>query len=226
MNPETNDTSFIAIFPAVENATGASGLYVLPRRNDLGKTEALTTINVAPAFGGDKMARIMLRPNREWIALDPASGALEPEEEEAIGVTLRTGSDEADWLFPLGVYRAEISVSSPNLSGILIPVTLTVTPLAAPVEVEAAPSETVLTTLYPQPFNSGLAIEYRLARRGEVSLKLFDLAGREAGVIEEGMREAGDHSVRFDAGELASGIYWIRLEAGGLMSVRKAALVR
>lgn len=79
---------------------------------------------------------------------------------------------------------------------------------------------------YPNPFNPATTIRYRVARTANVTLKIYDLTGREVAVLVNGPRSAGEHEVVFDAGGLASGIYFYRLSAGGFSQVRKMMLLR
>ncbi|MGB2960605.1 MAG: M14 family zinc carboxypeptidase [Bacteroidota bacterium] len=79
---------------------------------------------------------------------------------------------------------------------------------------------------YPNPFNPATTIRYSLPRRGHVMLKVFDLLGREVETLVDEVRSAGAHSVRFDAGGLAAGVYLYRLTAGGGSQTRKLLLLR
>jgi hypothetical protein len=59
-----------------------------------------------------------------------------------------------------------------------------------------------------------------------VLLEVFNTAGERVAVLDQGQREAGTHTVQFDASRLASGAYFYRLQAGGFSETRKALLVR
>jgi hypothetical protein len=79
---------------------------------------------------------------------------------------------------------------------------------------------------YPNPFNPSTRIEFTIPKAGLVSLKVYDVLGREVAVLAEGMMQAGEHDVRFDGSELASGIYFARLEAGEVSQTRKMVLLK
>lgn len=79
---------------------------------------------------------------------------------------------------------------------------------------------------YPNPFNGISTFEFAVTERGPVSLKVFDLLGREVGVILNEERFPGLHRVAWNSGSLASGIYFYRLQAGSRFDVRKMVLVR
>ncbi len=78
----------------------------------------------------------------------------------------------------------------------------------------------------PNPFNSSTDISYELSAVSPVTLRVFDLLGREIKTLAEGVRLPGPHTVRFDGGELASGVYFYRLEAGGFRRTKKLILLR
>jgi hypothetical protein len=80
---------------------------------------------------------------------------------------------------------------------------------------------------YPNPFNPSTRIEYSLAESGFVSLKVFDVLGREVRTLVNRAQEQGVYSVIFDAGELATGVYYYRIQIGdSFNAMKKMLLVR
>ena len=69
---------------------------------------------------------------------------------------------------------------------------------------------------YPNPFNPTTNIEFQIANKSNVSLKVYDIVGREVAVLVNGTKEIGNYSVRFDGSRLSSGIYFLRLIASPL----------
>jgi hypothetical protein len=67
---------------------------------------------------------------------------------------------------------------------------------------------------YPNPFNESTTIRFTVPRSGFVSLRVYDLLGREAAVLVDGERPAGTSTVVWDGGARASGVYFYRLTAG------------
>ena len=64
---------------------------------------------------------------------------------------------------------------------------------------------------YPNPFNPVTSIEYELDKQLPVSLRVYNLAGREVATLVNGEKNAGRYRVEFDASNLASGVYIYRL---------------
>jgi hypothetical protein len=79
---------------------------------------------------------------------------------------------------------------------------------------------------YPNPFNPSTVIGFSMAEEGLVTLKVYDLLGREVATILNSQQIAGSHEVRFDASHLPSGMYVYKLEAAGRSIVQKMVLVR
>jgi len=81
-------------------------------------------------------------------------------------------------------------------------------------------------TKFPNPFNPTTRISYSLSDAGWITLKVYDVLGREVGTLVNGREGAGSHSVTFDASSLPSGVYIYRLDAGGYSSIRKMMLLK
>jgi F5/8 type C domain/Secretion system C-terminal sorting domain len=88
------------------------------------------------------------------------------------------------------------------------------------------PSEYVLNQNYPNPFNPSTVISYRLSITSRVSLKVYDVLGREVATLVDGHQAAGNHSVTFDARKLPSGVYLYRLQAGSFSATKKLLLLK
>ena len=88
------------------------------------------------------------------------------------------------------------------------------------------PDTWFLSQNYPNPFNPETNISFAIAETGEVSLKVYNLLGEVAAVIVEGNLSAGYYQYEWNASNLASGIYFYRLEAQGFSAVKKMMLVR
>ncbi len=79
---------------------------------------------------------------------------------------------------------------------------------------------------YPNPFNPSTKIGYSLPETSFVTIKIYDILGNEIASLVEREVEAGNHSVNFSAGNLASGLYIYKLTAGDFTSSRKMTLIK
>jgi hypothetical protein len=95
---------------------------------------------------------------------------------------------------------------------------------SGPVTVPAMPVTLLQNT--PNPFNPLTTIRYYLPERMDVSLAIFDAAGREVEVLERGERSGGCHDAVWNAAGYQSGLYFCRLKAGKVSISRKLVLLR
>lgn len=84
----------------------------------------------------------------------------------------------------------------------------------------------VLYQNYPNPFNPVTEIRYQISEVSLVTLKVFDVLGREVATLVNGQKEAGTHRVRWDATEMTSGVYVYRLMANEQIETKKMLLLR
>jgi hypothetical protein len=79
---------------------------------------------------------------------------------------------------------------------------------------------------YPNPFNPETMINYRLVAGGNVKLGIYDVLGRSVCTLEEGKQPPGDYALRWDATASPAGLYFCRLESGGIVRILKLVLLR
>ena len=79
---------------------------------------------------------------------------------------------------------------------------------------EEIPTEYSMSQNYPNPFNPSTAISYQLLANSFVTLKVFDVLGREAAILVGGEQRAGYYRVVWDASGFTGGVYFYRLQAG------------
>ncbi len=79
---------------------------------------------------------------------------------------------------------------------------------------------------YPNPFNPSTTIEFRTASESFISLKIFDVLGREVDRLVGEKLPAGNYSTTWNAANMPSGIYFFHLTAGGFIQTRKLVLLR
>ncbi|MDI6804921.1 MAG: T9SS type A sorting domain-containing protein [Bacteroidota bacterium] len=91
---------------------------------------------------------------------------------------------------------------------------------------EPVPQHFMLHQNYPNPFNPSTTIWYELPRASFVTFKVYNVLGQEVATLVNERREAGKHTVEFNAGGLPSGVYFYRLQAGSFTQTKKLLLLR
>ncbi len=79
---------------------------------------------------------------------------------------------------------------------------------------------------YPNPFNPSTVIKYEIPDAGFVTLKVFDVLGKEVKTLIEGYKTEGRYEIEFDATNLPSGIYFYQLRAGNFNQTKKMVLMK
>ena len=79
---------------------------------------------------------------------------------------------------------------------------------------------------YPNPFNPSTMISYQMPITGNVTLKVYDILGKEVATLVNETKEAGSYEVMFDASKFSSGIYFYRLQVGNFTAVKKLVLMK
>ncbi|MBX7045834.1 MAG: T9SS type A sorting domain-containing protein, partial [Ignavibacteria bacterium] len=88
------------------------------------------------------------------------------------------------------------------------------------------PSKFALAQNYPNPFNPATVISYQLPAAGFVSLKVYDISGREVSSLVNEVKNAGYYNVTFDAKSLSSGTYFYKLSTDKFSDVKKMVVVK
>lgn len=112
-----------------------------------------------------------------------------------------------------------------NRAGVLID-SYTIGPLSVPSEENRLPGKLFLLQNSPNPFHIKSEIQFSLLRDENVTLKIYNLLGREVTTILSGRLEAGAHNVIWEAKDIRSGTYFYHLNAGGELLIKKGVLLR
>ena len=156
------------------------------------------------------LMKLSANGEREWVGV---YGTEDGEQAPHLGGTLETGLVIGGWtLAGAGgwdylVYRFAAQEASATEPPVPLP-------------------DFQLLQNYPNPFNASTVIRYTLAREAQVLLRVFDMLGREVRVLTDQRVSAGEHTATLDAGDLPSGLYFARLEAGGQVQTRKIVLLK
>ncbi|MFA5834084.1 MAG: glycoside hydrolase family 2 TIM barrel-domain containing protein [Bacteroidota bacterium] len=88
------------------------------------------------------------------------------------------------------------------------------------------PEEFMLGQNYPNPFNPSTLISFQLPAGNHVTLKVYDVLGKEIATLVNEQKEPGVYTVPFDASSISTGVYFYRLQAGGFVATKKMAVVK
>ncbi|KUG25452.1 hypothetical protein ASZ90_004728 [hydrocarbon metagenome] len=91
-------------------------------------------------------------------------------------------------------------------------------------QIDNIPVDFSLKQNYPNPFNPSTTIEYSIPSRNHVTLKVYDVLGKEVTTLVSDTKPSGNYQVSFDANNLSSGVYFYRIIAGNFQEVRKMIL--
>ncbi len=140
-----------------------------------------------------------------YVIWDASADALHNEVSVRYEVIIAESEDfETDAIYVVSELKASGSVSSES----------------------GAASTFTLGSNYPNPFTSRTTIQYELATQSEVYLEVFNAVGRRVAVLVDGVKAAGAHEASLDTrNDLASGVYFYRLRAGGFTATQKMTIV-
>ncbi len=160
-----------------------------------------------------------------WLWIEPTGGWLEPGESTSLSLI----ADLRDVPFDYDhgdSYDATIDFFGDYWSDpITVLATITIVNSAEDNE-NLLPTEYALHQNFPNPFNPGTTIRFDLVEAQEVTLTVYNVLGQEVAQPVHGRLEAGYHTVSFVATNLASGVYFYRMEAGPYTKLRKMVLIR
>ena len=88
------------------------------------------------------------------------------------------------------------------------------------------PSEIVLEQNYPNPFNPTTVISYQIPAASHVTLKVYDVLGREMAVLVNGPKSPGYYQAILNGRNLRSGVYFYRLQVGNYTAMKKLLLLK
>ena len=90
----------------------------------------------------------------------------------------------------------------------------------------SVPKSFSLSQNYPNPFNPVTIISYALPKASHVTIKVYDILGREVTTLVNEEKNAGNYNAQFSAGKLASGIYLYKMQAGNFQETKKLLIMK
>jgi len=88
------------------------------------------------------------------------------------------------------------------------------------------PKDYALSQNYPNPFNPSTTIKFALPKDGFVTMKVYDISGREVARLVNEVKKAGYHDVLFNASNLASGVYFYRIQSNDFVMTKRMVLIK
>ncbi len=175
-------------------------------------------------ISGELPYAVRITPPAWLTLLGPEGGVMAPGDSTWIrlGFTSVPG-----YQLPEGVYEGSLVLDSNDPMNPLqsVPLSMEVDWLA--VDRGLLPGDTAIEGAYPNPFNPSTRIRFHLAQAGEVRMSVYNLLGQETARLLEGeFMVPGAYDLRWDAGEHASGIYFVVLETGDTVDRGKLMLLR
>jgi hypothetical protein len=135
-------------------------------------------------------------------------------------VTVDTAWDNINHSIWFGLFHGMVEFSPAFQRGYI-----TILP-ASGLNDEALPAEYRLDQNYPNPFNAQTIINYSLSQAGHVTLSIYNIMGQKLATLVDGMQEAGEHRVIWNAGDKPSGGYFCLMKAGDITYTNKMLLLR
>jgi len=93
-------------------------------------------------------------------------------------------------------------------------------------QIPGLPTEFALQQNYPNPFNPLTTVAFSIPEQVGVTLRVYDILGREVATLVNDTLKPGEYGAQFDASGLSSGVYFYRLTAGSYVAIKKMSLLR
>jgi hypothetical protein len=167
----------------------------------------------------DRIQLWELNRNTAWISSNPTYGTVEAGGSVVVDVTLRGSS------LPEDTYEVLLEFTS-NACPSTMYVDVQMDVVADLADSDARPLEWAFDGVYPNPFNPTTTVNFSLKENAMVNARVYNLLGQQVAVLAQREMSAGMHTLSFDGKELASGIYFLRFEAGPLRQTSKMILMK
>jgi hypothetical protein len=212
---EANVNSTINMSLHSPNATlSASSLtFVVRRFQTQPQTFTITNVN------GTCPLSYQVLDSVTWITSDPASGTLDPNQSVTVTVTASPGTMQPN------EYHTTMRVlcNAPG-SPFLLQVDMNV--LSVDQLPGLLPTEFALHANYPNPFNPTTLLPFDVPQNSQVAIIVYNVMGQEVATLVNGKYAAGRYQVSFDAGNLPSGLYLVKMTAGNYTAMNKMMLLK
>lgn len=216
--PKSCQVEYLTSLPELNpTISGRGGICITPFWND--RNWVMAAVLDDP--NADRIGIFNLAPNFSWIQYSPREMIISAGQTSEMTLTVYTEFVKSgDYLMDLEfLHNARPGITT-------VPVRISVTVDAPESEEPVTPAEYALHQNWPNPFNPETTISYYIPIRGQVNLSIYDTNGRELFELVNGIQSEGEQQVKFDASDLATGVYFYRLHSGNFCGIRKMVLVR
>jgi endo-1,4-beta-xylanase len=200
----------IAFYLASKNSINFGGVAIGSVKNDSVKITNL---------GTDTLRISTVLSTNSQYSISVASDKIAPSEEIYLMISFTPPDTTTQSGYIILTHNAANIFDSIAVSGKGIPAN-------GILDKEQLPKEFALGQNYPNPFNPTTQIAYSIAQSGHVSLKVYDLLGKEVAILFDGMRQPGRYIAIFNGARLASGVYFYRLQSGKFVETKKLILMK
>lgn len=140
-------------------------------------------------------------------------------------------SNESQWAYkmfsiPSGVNRIRFNAKSDHGNNLYIDDISVIHETGVTTQLNLIPEKFELSQNYPNPFNPVTKINFSVPKAGFISIKVYDINGKEIKNLVNEFKSAGNYFVNFDGSSLASGTYFYRIETGEFKEVKKMILIK
>ncbi len=214
------DATSSIVTPMGEGAKWVPSLF---KSAALGTAGTLTFNLTAPSSGTYRMRIFGCNPGSTAAALQIKEGSTVLASPNLPAKADSTGSDVLSANFPLSAGAHAIVVSGANAS---IDYVQLIREVVGAVEPGEMANTFALAQNYPNPFNPATTINFSLGKAANVKLVVFNILGQQVAQLINDKLPAGAHTAIFNANNLATGVYFYRLEAGSFVDVKKMLLLK
>ncbi len=218
VEPKSCLVEYVTSLPELDPSISArGGMCITPLWNSRNWVMAAILDNP----NADRIGIFNLAPNFSWIQHTPRGSGISAGESQEIGLTVYTEHVLS------GDYNLNLEFLHNARPGITtVPISISVTVDVPESGEPVSPTQYALHQNWPNPFNPETTISYYLPKQGQVNLSVYDMNGRELVELVNGIQSMGEYKVRFDASDLATGVYFYKLRSGSFSEIRKMVLVR
>jgi hypothetical protein len=222
------DTTYTNILVEDRSTTVQNALLKIPQAQFSVTSISLATWpthDVGQAFqitnnGGQCPLDFVITDTSSWLSTNPFNGTIPVNGSTEIWVNMS----------PIGLppgndYQSALRIQhEADGSPYIIPVTMSISQSYQ--DQPGLPTEFALYQNYPNPFNATTQIRFDLPQESHVKVTLFNVVGQAVATIVDSRYEAGRHSLSYDATDLPSGMYLMKMEAGSYASMKKMLLLK